>query len=192
MKNKDKLILGIILLAVMIVGASVLYNELKDEVEDNSFHIAEGEKKENADAAETDSVAAVDFTMTDKDGNEVKLSDFAGEPIVLNFWASWCGPCQMEMPHFEEAYKTYGEEVHFLMVNLTDGSRETVESALEFINDTGYTFPVYYDTGSEGAYTYGVYSIPVTYFINAEGNVVGGNTGMISAENLHKGIEAIR
>lgn len=196
MKNKKWLGIGVMLFAVLIVGASILYNAMKDKVEDNSFQM-EGENSDDVDDTDennTDSenIAAPDFTMTDKDGNEVKLSNFSGKPIVLNFWASWCGPCQMEMPDFEEMYKTYGKEVQFVMVNMTDGSQETVESAAQFITEKGYTFPVYYDTKMEGAYYYSVYSLPTTYFIDAQGYVSASNKGMISGENLQKGIEAIR
>ena len=201
MKNKKMLGIGVILFAVLIVGASILYNAMKDKVEDNSFQM-EGESSASntndtdANGADTNTdnekVVAPDFTMTDKDGNEIEFSNFAGKPIVLNFWASWCGPCQMEMPDFEEMYKQYGEDVQFVMVNMTDGSQETVESATQFITEKGYTFPVYYDTKMEGAYYYSVYSLPMTYFIGADGYVAGRNTGMISGENLQKGIEAIR
>ena len=208
MKNKKMLGIGVILFAVLIVGASILYNAMKDKVKDNSFQMA-GDKADensttntndtdtngtdtNADNTDNEKVAAPDFTLTDKGGNEVQLSNFAGKPMVLNFWASWCGPCQMEMPDFEEMYKTYGEDVQFVMVNMTDGSQETVESATQFITEKGYTFPVYYDTKMEGAYYYSVYSLPMTYFIGADGYVAGRNTGMISGENLQKGIEAIR
>lgn len=211
MKNKKMLGIGVVLFAVLIVGASILYNAMKDKVEDNSFQMA-GENTDSVDnvdenntgntndtdanGADTDTdsdkVAAPDFTMTDKDGNEVQLSNFAGKPMVLNFWASWCGPCQMEMPDFEEMYKQYGEEVQFVMVNMTDGSQETVDSATQFITEKGYTFPVYYDTKMEGAYYYSVYSLPTTYFIDAEGDVTASNKGMISGENLQTGIEAIR
>ena len=201
MKNKKMLGIGVILFAVLIVGASILYNAMKDKVEDNSFQM-EGENNTgntndtDANGADTNTdnekVAAPDFTMTDKDGKEVKFSNFAGKPIVLNFWASWCGPCQMEMPDFEEMYKQYGEEVQFVMVNMTDGSQETVDSATQFITEKGYTFPVHYDTKMEGAYYYSVYSLPMTYFIDADGNVAASSRGMISGENLQKGIEAIR
>jgi thiol-disulfide isomerase/thioredoxin len=205
MKKKKMLGIGMILFAVLIVGASILYNAMKDKVEDNSFQIAGDKADENSTSntneidtngtetnTDNDKVVALDFTMTDKDGNEVKLSNFSGKPIVLNFWASWCGPCQMEMPDFEEMYKTYGEDIQFLMVNMTDGSQETVGSATQFIMEKGYTFPVYYDTKMEGAYYYSVYSLPTTYFIDAEGYVTASNKGMISGENLQKGIEAIR
>ena len=173
-----------ILIAVLMIGliggASVLYDHL------------------SADYAPVQMVTeaaveqAPDFTVTDQDGNEVKLSDFFGKPIVLNFWASWCGPCQYEMPDFEEAYKTYGEEVEFLMVNLTDGYSETVSSAKAFMEDTGYTFPVYFDTLSEGFKAYQVYSIPCTYFLNSNGSIVTKHPGMITADALQQGIDLIR
>lgn len=134
---------------------------------------------------------APDFTVYDKDGNEVHLSDFAGKPIVLNFWASWCSPCKSEMPDFHQAYLDYGEEVQFLMVNMTDGSRETVESASAFIEEQGYTFPVFYDTGYDAALTYGAYALPTTYFIDAEGYAVAWAQSALSAENLQKGLDMI-
>ncbi len=134
---------------------------------------------------------APDFTVYDKDGNEVHLSDFAGKPIVLNFWASWCSPCKSEMPDFNQAYLDYGEEVSFLMVNMTDGNRETVESASAFIEEQGYEFPVFYDTDYDAALTYGAYALPTTYFIDAEGYAVAWAQSALSAENLQKGLDMI-
>ena len=173
-------ILVAVLMIGLIGGASVLYNSLSADYAPVQ-NVTEAAVKQ-----------APDFTVTDQDGNEVKLSDFFGKPIVLNFWASWCGPCQYEMPDFEEAYKTYGEEVEFLMVNLTDGYSETLSSARAFLEDTGYTFPVYFDTKSEGMMTYQVYSIPCTYFLDAEGALVTKNIGMITADAIQQGIELIR
>ena len=135
---------------------------------------------------------APDFTVYDKNGNPHKLSDFFGKPIVLNFWASWCGPCQKEMPDFEKKYKENGDKVTFLMVNLTDGSYDTVAKASKFISDNGYTFPVFYDTSSDGADTYKVYSIPTTFFIGADGQLVAQATGAISASTLQQGIDLIK
>ncbi len=134
---------------------------------------------------------APDFTVFDMDGNAVTLSDFRGKPVILNFWASWCGPCKAEMPDFEEAYKEYGEDLHFVIVNLTDGRSETLESASGYIAETGYTFPVYYDTAMEAAYTYGISSIPITVFVDAEGVIVGGQVGMISADELQQNIDTL-
>ena len=134
---------------------------------------------------------APDFTVLDGEGKEVKLSDFFGKPIVLNFWASWCPPCKAELPDFEDAYKKYDGEVVFLMVNMTDNRMETVEVAKDFIKTYGYDFPVYFDVSYEAAMVYGVRSIPQTYFINAEGEAVATATGMISAAQLEQGIGMI-
>ena len=132
-----------------------------------------------------------DFTVLDANGQLVALSDFLGKPIVLNFWASWCPPCKSELPDFEAAYREYGNDVVFLMVNLTDGQRETMAGVKSFLATNGYTFPVYYDTTYDAAYTYGVSSIPQTYFINREGQVEAKATGMISASQLASGIARI-
>lgn len=144
--------------------------------------------------AETDTQksrpTAPDFTVLDTDGNQVKLSDFFGQPIVLNFWATWCPPCKAELPDFEKACAE-NDDVVFLMVNLTDGSRDTVDVVNAFISQNGYTFPVYYDTSYSAANAYGVSSIPVTYFIDRSGNVAVSHLGMISSQALADGMEKI-
>ena len=121
----------------------------------------------------------------------MQLSDFFGKPIVLNFWASWCGPCKMEMPDFEAKYLELGDKVQFLMVNMTAGS-ETQESAQEFIDAEGFTFPVFFDLDSDAAYTYGASSLPTTYFIDADGYVVAQAVGAIDADTLQQGIDLLR
>lgn len=146
----------------------------------------------NTESGETTVETAPDFTMTNASGEEVKLSDFFDKPVVLNFWASWCGPCKSEMPHFEDAYQKYGEDINFVIVNLTDGARETVENASDFIEEQGYTFPLYFDTNTEGAMTYGTYSIPVTYFIGADGVPVAQANGALDAATLQKGLDMIQ
>lgn len=142
-------------------------------------------------APEEEIPLAPDFTVYDADGNEVHLSDFQGKPVVLNFWATWCTYCKMHLPVFEDAYQTYGEDIHFLMVNLTDGSRETVESASSYIEENSYSFPVYYDTSYGAAIAYGTSSIPVTYFIDAEGHAIVYGMGALNAETLQRGIDMI-
>lgn len=185
MKKKTLLIL-VLVLAVLMTGASVLYKQLADgNAPDTSVNNQQGE------AAAEVKHPVPDFTVYDKDGEAVSLSDFRGKPVVLNFWASWCGPCQREMPDFDKKAAELDGEVAFLMVNLTDGYQETVDSASDFIAKQGYSFPVYYDTDMNAAQTYGVSSVPVTYFIDAEGYGVARAMGAIDAADLQRGIDMI-
>jgi thiol-disulfide isomerase/thioredoxin len=210
MKNKKIFLILVLAFVLLIGGASVLYSRLGGLAAQDQFQIqtkpteepavgteSQTQPEETAAPAETTAVTesqappAPDFTVYDADGNEVRLSDFVGKPVVLNFWASWCGPCQGEMPDFQQMYQQYGDEIQFMMVNLTDGSKETIDTASAFIENAGYTFPVYFDTASAGAAAYGVSSIPVTYFIDAEGYLVAYGRGMLSADSLQSGIDML-
>ncbi len=133
---------------------------------------------------------ALDITVYDAEGNPVNLANYAGKPIVLNFWASWCGPCQREMPAFQEVFQELEGQVQFLMVNMT--TSETVSSAKSFIESNGYTFPVFYDTQGDAATAYSVRSLPTTYFLNAEGQKIAYAIGSIDKETLLKGIDMVR
>ena len=200
MNNKKNLMVISLALVLLIGGASVLYTRLGQSLSMDQLAVQQPQQEtETTSSSETaaeesvepEPVLAPDFTVYDRNGNEVQLSDYTGKPIVLNFWASWCGPCQMEMPDFHEKYQELGQDVHFLMVNMTDGSRETVDSASAFIDKNAYDFPVFYDTAVDAAMTYGVRSLPTTYFINAKGHAIAQATGSINAETLQRGIDMI-
>ena len=186
MKDKKAFVIMAAGLLLLLVGASALYTQLSKNI-DAPDQLATQPTGSTAAAVQ----AAPDFTVYDREGNPVKLSDFRGQPVILNFWASWCGPCKAEMPDLEEAYLAHGGEIAFLVVNLTDGRNETVDSASSYIAQQGYTFPVYYDTSLEAVYAYGINSIPMTYFIDGQGNVVDDHLGMISANGLQQGIDAL-
>ena len=184
---------------VLLLGcAYVLYQELGQQLAADQLILSTQPTAPSSTPSDPNVTAptetlplAPDFVIYDEEGKEVRLSDFFGKPIVLNFWASWCGPCKMEMPDFNEKHLQMGEEIHFLMINMTDGYRETVDIASTFIQSQGYTFPVYYDTAGNASMTYGVYSLPTTFFIDAEGHAIAQAVGAIDAETLQRGIDMI-
>ena len=221
MAQKTKMIIGIIVLVVLIASATIAYNTLGKQVRpNNNLTGAVNDVENTADAAnkaiteveneekdielaqeegsvneeENNMQKAPDFTMKDNDGNLVLLSEMIAnnKPLVLNFWASWCPPCKSEMPDFDAVYKELGENIQFVMVNMTDGQRETVEIGTKYIEEQGYSFPVYFDTAQEGALNYRISSIPTTIFINADGYMVTGAQGAIDEDTLRKGIDMIR
>lgn len=192
MNSKKKILIIAVVFVLLLAGAFLLYNKLSGSVAPDQLAAEdEAQNQDEESDGQQAKVKAPDFVVYDKDGNKVGLSDYLGKPVVLNFWASWCGPCASEMPDFEEAYKERGDEIQFLMVNLTDGYQETMESATEYIQEQGFTFPVFYDTESNAANTYATYSIPMTFFIDSEGYMVARATGALDGATLKKGLDMI-
>jgi thiol-disulfide isomerase/thioredoxin len=191
-KTKTFLLLG---LFVLFIGAAVLiYDALSQGVSPgNTVGVAQGEGavSQNDRGGDDERTKAPDFTVYDADGDAVRLSDLLGRPVVLNFWASWCPPCMAEMPEFNAVYEALETDVAFMMVDLTDGQRETKETGTRYIEDRGFSFPVYFDTEQEAANAYGVMSIPTTVFIDRDGYIAAGAQGAIDAKTLEDGIALI-
>ena len=181
MSNKNRTILGGVMLIVFLLGAYLIYGVFGGQ--DNLIPSGNGNQ---------DKTMSFDFTVQDIEGNNVKLSDFYGKPVVLNFWASWCPPCKNEMPEFNQANNELNGEIQFLMINQTDGDRETIETGSEYVKSQGFTFPVYYDTKLEAAFVYNVTAIPTTFFIDKDGYIISQVKGAMSKEILMSNIEKIK
>ncbi len=188
MKNKIILLIVGLVFVLILAGATLFYDELSGQY--NAGSLVEQQDTQTEDTSKN-TVPAPDFTVLDRNSNEVKLSDFLGTPVVLNFWASWCGPCQSEMADFNETAARYAGQVQFMMVNLTDGGRETVDTATAFVDGKGYTFPVFFDTRYSASAAYGVTGIPATYFISADGHVLARGSGPLNSAALEQGIGMI-
>ena len=180
MNQKRKTIMLILIMIVVIVGAYMTYNILSSNYKSN----------EELDNDRTTVQKAKDFVAYDEEGNTVSPLDYVGKkPVVLNFWASWCPPCKEEMPEFQKMKEAYGDEVEILMVNETDGQRETKESAKAYLESMGYDLKIIYDSDLDGGNTYRVQALPRTIFIDKEGYQIKSHVGVITKEDLEKYIK---
>lgn len=149
---------------------------------------AENVPAESEEPAETEAalIPAPDFTLTDQYGEEHTLSDYVGQTVLLNFWATWCGPCRSEMPDLQAIYEDYGlnqEDLVVLGVAAPNyGGEGSAEDIAAFLEENGYTYPVVMDESASQFYTYGISAYPTTFMIDADGNVFGYVEGALTRE----------
>lgn len=130
------------------------------------------------------SAVAADFTAKNLDGKEVKLSDYKGKVVLVNFWAVWCGPCQMEVPELVELYNTYRDK-GFVVLGVSDPS--DLKMIKSFVQEHKMTYPVVVDEGSVSE-EYSVVGFPTSFLIDREGKIVAKYPGY--SPNLRKRLEA--
>ena len=119
------------------------------------------------------------FQLTDLDGQSVSLSDFRGKPVLLNFWASWCGPCRSEMPFIQRLHEEWADKgLVIVAVNIGESSSQ----AKEFVESYGLPFLVLLDTEQETALSYNVRGIPATFFIDKDGIIQDIKVGAFSSK----------
>ena len=124
---------------------------------------------------------APDFTADLVDGSTIALSDLKGKPVIINFWATWCGPCVREMPAFERLKEEFGDDIGIIAVNCGDDA-DTVK---DFVAEYGYTFPVALDEDYEVTMLYPTNSIPYTVVVDANGKITHISAGAADADTMY-------
>jgi len=130
---------------------------------------------------------APDFELETVDGDLVRLSDLRGEVVALNFWATWCAPCRLEMPDLQARADAYGDRLTVLGVNFD----ETAEEVDAFRQEVGVRFPLLLDPGGEVQRLYRVLGYPTTFFIDSEGVIRIQHLGLMSAEQIDQYLEEL-
>lgn len=179
-KKKTVFILGVCALAVcsgLIILNYISKNEKKSEI--NSEEILVPESIDHIPSGIIDNVApdveqkfkaeAKNFEAHDENGNEVDISRYRGQYLVLNFWSSTCEECTDELPYFEKAIKKYEGQVNFLNVNIADGNTETKYTALQYLKDNNINISTIFDDHYDARVNYKVTSLPRTIFIDKNG-----------------------
>lgn len=130
---------------------------------------------------------APDFQLDDLDGNPYSLSELRGKVVFVNFWATWCPPCRVEMPHMQQVYEEHGGDVVILGVNMTpsESSQETVRS---FIQDQSLSFPIVLDEEGQVKDRYRVISYPTTYVLDQDGIIRQIYRGPVNTEMMNNTI----
>lgn len=130
---------------------------------------------------------APDFELETLDGKKVKLSDFRGKAVVLNFWATWCQPCKIEMPWFIEFQNKYrGEGVEIVGVAMEDTDRKDIE---KFLKEMGVNYLILLGKESVGEQYGGILGLPTTFYIGRDGTIVEQHAGLISKSEIEEHIK---
>lgn len=160
--------------------------KIEDENKEQNDYSDENKNDYNS-SKKKDLMDAYDFSLTDQYGNIHTLSDYKGKTIFLNFFATWCGPCKMEMPHIEELYNKHNlnnDDVVILAVSNPGGREKDMDGVKQFLKDQGYTFPVLFDESGDVFSKYNIMSLPTTFMINKDGKVYGYVSGSLSKDQM--------
>lgn len=133
---------------------------------------------------------APDFELESIDGDPIKLSDLRGQPVFVNFWATWCPPCRAEMPDMQKIHEEY-DDVTILAVNEVD-TESSPRNVEKFIEEFGITFPIPSDSGLNVGTRYRATSLPTTYLINPDGTIHNVAVGPLTYEMMVQEIKAMQ
>jgi|SRR5690625_1397056 len=163
--------LGIIVLLIGIMIFNVIDNKNKESaIIPNTFDDVGSDGLPVEMAGIKEGELAPDFVLETLEGETAQLSDYRGKKVLLNFWATWCGPCRQEMPAMQEFYDEYAGEIEILAVNVTD-SEKAIDDVQGFIDEYDFTYPTLLDIGTGVSEEYMAIGLPTTYFIGTDGKI---------------------
>lgn len=147
-------------------------------------------EKASGPACETKTAAHLDFTLKDIDGANVKLTDYKGKVVLLNFWATWCGPCKLEIPEFVEAYQRYRDKGFVILGVLSEDDPAPAELRT-FMTKFKMNYPVFREHQELAAANGELWALPTSFLIDRQGSICTKHTGAMSKEMLEREIEGL-
>jgi thiol-disulfide isomerase/thioredoxin len=178
--RKGVFITILITLVIVIVGGIIGYNILSREVD---VPVDDQKTRKNIYGRIT--------VQNDSDEDVVLDFEDPKKPMFINFFATWCTFCKEEIPLIEETYEKYGDDIDFVIIDLTDGTEETKDKVRQYIKDNGLEFTMYYDVYYDGLNTFGATSIPLTVCIDGNGKEVFRKTGALTPREMERIIELL-
>ena len=172
--KKDKRWFTVLIVGILVlVGLGIFYyaNQGKIGRGDANQSQASSTSKSGNSALELNDQQLPDFKLTSPDGRELSISSFSDKPLLIVEWASWCPDCRNQLPIIQKMYEKYGNQVHFVLINLIEPDKETTETADRYISQGEYTFPYYYDMDQSAADALQVQTIPSTYVVDKQGQI---------------------
>lgn len=193
--NKNLLSFAILALAVVILVVNIWKPNSTESEKKTTNETEETAGTEDIPGAKLSALRegaeAPEFELTTLDGETVKLSDYRGKKVILNFWATWCPPCKAEMPHMQNFYEENKDKgVEILAVNLTNMDKG-VEEVETFVKEYGLTFTIPLDEEGVAGTTYQAFTIPTSYILDENGVITKKIVGPMD-ENMMKDLTGIK
>lgn len=189
----SKKMIGLLIVAVLVIILAVwaVFDSQKEDRALNKMALGSTVDFLPTDEGLARGELAPDFELTTLEGEEMRLSDYRGQAVILNFWATWCPPCRAEMPHMQTFYeKQQGNDVEVLAVNLTTEDRGMAEIE-KFVEEFDLEFPIPMDIDGDIGALYQAFSIPTSYIIDREGRVLHKIVGPMDEEMMNEFIDEI-